>query len=1209
MYRKNSYDDPRGLTRPHHPSSRRSFLPLLPSLSSRSRIHPILLLPALVFGAFLSPLLLGEHGHSLLARRGEAPLPEPVYRPQDYLYKPADVFAEPDAPPLVMEDDAARAAGGRRRVAAGAGGKEGEKVLAREGHGDGADEWEWWDPSSSASGDSDYSPALSGSALTARLYTVHAGLLYFSSSPSTIPSHPHPFPPPSGKLAPAGAAAAVGQRAAPLPPRPKMPDEGLTLPPPPPLSWLAPGELFAHPPGKRKHAIDRSALPELHAPLPPRAVGGGGGAGAGAARQQQQAAAAAARRGAPAGAGAGGVGRNARARKEEKDQQGHRLGPNAAAMARAKREGKPFVPGKPAELVAEERALERRKKAQRDKERGEWAREQMKGGNVWVAAGGQGAGAAGAAAAQKPAAAGGFVAAPVIVAEEEKDDLEEEDDPAWASEDDDELLDLLEGGDDAADSSSADSGVDIDPADDAALLAAIRQLSPAELAELSPAERALVAELEAAEAAGAAAAGRQRGGKQAQEPKQRKHWMDNEPEEVVKGRREAVHAPPPKPVYKGPLQQQQKQKKEKAAKGKGGLRKRAFEAEEVAEEFKEEVLVAAAAVDETTAFPVTADEAPSPSPDSPSNDSPSPSPSSSNSDPSPPPLTKRALAEDLSPGSSSSSSSSGSDKPPPPDRLHPIAHLISRAEEEWDDLLRRQSQTLEQAVAEYEARYGMRPPAGFDAWWRYAMQNRIVLVDEYDQIHSDLLPFFSLPPSELRRRASSLHTDHSLPWHAHSFGLQVRDGAVELMPGGHEGDKQRTEDLLDLLGEFAEMLPDLEVRFASGDEPSVVVSGEAKERHIEYAKKGELLGLSQSYEVLEPTGFTAWDALCPPNSTARRAALGQPVDTPAGSNLRSFVSIEHAQTMDLCKHPEVRGLNGFTSGWTGPRPHVLYPLFSFSKTSLHSDILVPSLSNEFYLEVGRDPVWEQKKKNKVLWRGDTTGAYFARGTGWRQSQRARLVELANPKPDSNSGSSPSTTIHLASPSSDDALRRLTAPSTSLTSHYFDIAFAGSPVQCSKKDKTCALLQHEYRFDLGVTAGGKTRGMSIDEENQYKYVLDVDANYPSGKFKRLMSSRSLVLKSTIFPEWWSKRIMPWYHYVPIKPDYSDLLDVSAFFIGLPDGTANHDHLAKRIGAQGKKWADEQFREVDMAAYLFRLYLEYARLLNRDENNLHSMDYNP
>lgn len=76
---------------------------------------------------------------------------------------------------------------------------------------------------------------------------------------------------------------------------------------------------------------------------------------------------------------------------------------------------------------------------------------------------------------------------------------------------------------------------------------------------------------------------------------------------------------------------------------------------------------------------------------------------------------------------------------------------------------------------------------------------------------------------------------------------------------------------------------------------------------------------------------------------------------------------------------------------SGPRPYLLYPMFSFTKTSMHSDLLVPSFSNDFYTEVGKDPTWEGKRHNKVLWRGETTGAWHAQGSGWRNTQRARLV--------------------------------------------------------------------------------------------------------------------------------------------------------------------------------------------------------------------------
>lgn len=119
--------------------------------------------------------------------------------------------------------------------------------------------------------------------------------------------------------------------------------------------------------------------------------------------------------------------------------------------------------------------------------------------------------------------------------------------------------------------------------------------------------------------------------------------------------------------------------------------------------------------------------------------------------------------------------------------------------------------------------------------WRYAMQNRIVLVDEYDQIYDDILPFLSLPPSEFRRRVTHLKADASLPWRDSSFSFSIRDGHVQT-PGAGESTGGK-DDLLDIIGEIASMLPDLEIRMNKGDEPTVVVSGEAKKRHNDLAER------------------------------------------------------------------------------------------------------------------------------------------------------------------------------------------------------------------------------------------------------------------------------------------------------------------------------------------------------------------------------------
>jgi hypothetical protein len=51
-----------------------------------------------------------------------------------------------------------------------------------------------------------------------------------------------------------------------------------------------------------------------------------------------------------------------------------------------------------------------------------------------------------------------------------------------------------------------------------------------------------------------------------------------------------------------------------------------------------------------------------------------------------------------------------------PNARHPMYDLIERAEVEWDKKLKRQSKSLEEAVAEYERRYHRAPPKGFDDW-------------------------------------------------------------------------------------------------------------------------------------------------------------------------------------------------------------------------------------------------------------------------------------------------------------------------------------------------------------------------------------------------------------------------------------------------------------------------------------------------------------
>ena len=89
---------------------------------------------------------------------------------------------------------------------------------------------------------------------------------------------------------------------------------------------------------------------------------------------------------------------------------------------------------------------------------------------------------------------------------------------------------------------------------------------------------------------------------------------------------------------------------------------------------------------------------------------------------------------------------------------HPIPYLMDDAERRFRALLSRQSRSLRAAVAEYKRRYGRNPPKGFDAWWRFAQENKVKMIDEYDSLVGDLEPFWGMTGTEFRQRAFQVCT-------------------------------------------------------------------------------------------------------------------------------------------------------------------------------------------------------------------------------------------------------------------------------------------------------------------------------------------------------------------------------------------------------------------------------------------------------------------
>lgn len=83
----------------------------------------------------------------------------------------------------------------------------------------------------------------------------------------------------------------------------------------------------------------------------------------------------------------------------------------------------------------------------------------------------------------------------------------------------------------------------------------------------------------------------------------------------------------------------------------------------------------------------------------------------------------------------------------------------------------------------------------------------------------------------------------------------------------------------------------------------------------------------------------------------------------------------------------------------------------------------------------------------------------------------------------------------------------------------------------------------------------------------------------------MLSHAVVLKTTIFQEFWQATAIPWLHYVPISTDLSDLHNVLAFFAGRK-GEGGHEREARRIAEAGREYALNHLRLEDFEAYEFR-----------------------
>ncbi|KAH9812106.1 family 90 glycosyltransferase [Melampsora americana] len=520
---------------------------------------------------------------------------------------------------------------------------------------------------------------------------------------------------------------------------------------------------------------------------------------------------------------------------------------------------------------------------------------------------------------------------------------------------------------------------------------------------------------------------------------------------------------------------------------------------------------------------------------------------------------------------------------------YPILKLIHSAKHAWNSKIQSQSKNLNQAILEYQKRYKRLPPKGFQDWFDWCSKNQVILIDEFDRINEVIEPFWALPPHIIRNRSEVAGQDD-----AYTI-MRVKDGQVTVT--GKNKDSGRTRDQLNLLNKFIRFLPDVNITMSHHDGPSVFMDWKTKQKHLDYAREGKVIPEKEVDLVDDNAALTGFVGACSPDSPMRMYSNGILRSLSPEFESQGYIGLNHSATMNMCLHPEWQSLHGFTS-WSGPRPGVLKPIFSFAQQpSFTSDILNAPL--EQFDDVNKNSKqfksWSNKTEGKkLMWKGTTTGVWFDRLSNWRSSHRFRLHSIGTFKQNDLISS-----VKVLKVIKDEKIIRVENAKVELkelVKRYLNVNFVGKLGQCSVEDGSCERVGKEIEF-----------GDYVDWEfqNNHKYVLDIDGNAWSGRFRRLLGSNSLVFKSTIWPEWYRDQIQAWYHYIPIKVDYSDLFDLMSFFTGDLDGHGGFDQVAEQIAGQGKEWVEKHFRFEDIQAYMWRTYLEYARVSSDDRLK---MNYN-
>jgi hypothetical protein len=121
-------------------------------------------------------------------------------------------------------------------------------------------------------------------------------------------------------------------------------------------------------------------------------------------------------------------------------------------------------------------------------------------------------------------------------------------------------------------------------------------------------------------------------------------------------------------------------------------------------------------------------------------------------------------------------------------------------------------------------------------------------------------------------------------------------------------------------------------------------------------------------------------------------------------------------------------------------------------------------------------------------------------------------------------------------------------------------------------------------------GGRCKRVPFASHWRFKYLMDVDGNSFSRRFRPFLLSNSLVFRATAFREWFDDWIRPGVHYIAItSPDFADVRPQLEWALA-------NDAEARAIADRATRFARRWLRAQDEQCWTFRVIAEYADLLD-------------